>query len=160
MDNELTAQLTAFNQIYKEIDDAYHGYAKLHELSDTAFWVLYSLARLKPGSVYTQRELCADWSYSPQTVNSALKQLEKQGLIRLSLAPGSRKHKQLLLTERGAASTKEHIEPLMEAERNAFAGLCPQERCELLSALRKHSELLKSRINEILNTSSEDWSPQ
>lgn len=60
----------AFNQLYKQMDELYHAYAKACGVPDTVFWLLYSLYE---GGAYTQHELCQAWHYPPQTVNSALK---------------------------------------------------------------------------------------
>ncbi len=89
MKEVIPTQLTAFNKIHKEMDIVYHNYAKDFGLSDTAFWILYSVSE-QNGS-FTQRELCNDWSFTPQTVNSALKELEKRNIITLESVPGNRK---------------------------------------------------------------------
>ena len=83
MQTHITDQLAAFNRLYKEMDEIYHIYAKKQGVSDAALWLMYSLYERDAG--YTQRELCSAWHYPPQTVNSSLKNLEKQGLIALSL---------------------------------------------------------------------------
>lgn len=147
MDTALASQLTAFNQTYKEIDGIYHSYAKRNGLSDAGLWVLYSL--WERGSAYTQRELCADWSYSPQTVNSVLKGLEREGLIRLTYAPGNRKSKQIHLTEKGVGLEERVVVPLMQAEGSSFSGLDGAERQALLSLTQKHIALLRREIEQI-----------
>lgn len=158
MSQIIVNQLVALNQSYKELDNVYHSYAKENDLSDTAFWVLYSL--WERGESYTQRELCTDWFYSPQTVNSALKLLEQQGLIRLVQTPQNRRNKSILLTEKGTALGENVIMPLLQAERRAFSELSERERTGLLSATQRHITLLKSEVNKISNVSSEDCSPQ
>lgn len=45
----------AFNQLYKQMDELYHAYAKACGVPDTVFWLLYSLYE---GGAYTQHELC------------------------------------------------------------------------------------------------------
>lgn len=85
----VTEALAVFNQLYKEVDEIYHQYAKNHGISDTALWLLYSL--YENSGTYTQRDVCADWHYPPQTINSALKSLEKQGVIVLEAVSGNQK---------------------------------------------------------------------
>ena len=72
--------LEELNQLYKQMDGIYHRYARRLGLSDTAFWILYCLG--EASAPLTQRELCDSWAYPPQTVNSALKGLERQGLLK------------------------------------------------------------------------------
>ena len=67
--------LATFNQLYKEMDEIYHQYARGHGISDTALWLLYSL--YLSDVPYTQREICSEWHYPPQTLNSALKTLDR-----------------------------------------------------------------------------------
>lgn len=158
MSQTASGQLTALNQTYKDIDDVYHLYAKANGLSDTAFWMLYSLWERK--AACTQRELCAEWSYSPQTVNSALKVLEGQELIHLVQSPENRRNKQILFTPKGIAVGERVIAPLLQAERRSFSELSEQERAELLAVTRRHAALLRSEVNKLIVMSSEDCSPQ
>lgn len=94
MEDKITGKMILYNQFSKELDGLYHLYARKSGLSDTAFWILYSVEESQ--SVYTQKELCEDWSYSRQTVNSALKKLVEQEIIELRPLPGNRKNKQIV----------------------------------------------------------------
>lgn len=156
MDDTVALQLIAFNQLYKELDGLYHRYAKYCGLSDAAFWVIYSVQESE--GAYTQKELCAAWSYSKQTVNSALKSLESQGIIELIPVPGNRKNKQIFLTGPGKALAEKTVIPLMEAEKNAFGNMSDKERGEFLRLTKKHMTLLHTQINLLIKSPSEDAS--
>ena len=138
--------LAVFNQLYKEFDDIYHQYAKRHGISSAALWLLYSLYE---GGSYTQREFCSEWHYPPQTINSALKNLEKQGFLTLDAIAGNQKNKQIVLTKRGQDVVEQVIAPLISAERGAFSELRPEEREMLLSLTGNYIALLQSKVNEI-----------
>lgn len=148
MDDSTTLQLTAFNQIYKELEDIYHHYAKAYGLSDAALWILYSLWERQ--GEYSQRELCNDWSYSPQTVNSSLKGLAGQGILELELAPGSKKKKNVHFTAKGREWAEKVIAPLAQAEKEAFSELTKGERQVLLSLTEKYTNNLKANAEEAL----------
>ena len=77
MREHLSAAMELFNQLYKEIDEIYHIYAKKCNLSDSALWLFYSL--YESSEPLTQTALCAAWHYPPQTINSLLKKMERQG---------------------------------------------------------------------------------
>lgn len=154
MKKNLLNQLAAFNQIYKEMDDIYHSYALSQGLSDTALWILYVI--WTHDGAYTQREVCAEWSYSPQTINTALKGLEKQGLVELVLASGSRKNKRIYLTSAGRDLAEKSIKPLVEAECNSFAGLSGQESAMLLALMRKYTKILQEETEKMKNKKPED----
>lgn len=154
MKEVIPTQLTAFNKIHKEMDIVYHNYAKDFGLSDTAFWILYSVS--EHNGSFTQRELCNDWSFTPQTVNSALKELEKRNIITLESVPGNRKNKWIKFTEQGKALAYRSVIPLMQAEYDSFAALNEEERELLLSTTQKHISILRNEINRINKMSSED----
>ena len=109
MENMTSDPLALFNQLYKEMDEIYHQYAKRQGISDTALWLLYSL--YEDGAGYTQRELCSAWHYPPQTINSALKNLVNQGYIQLKPVEGNQKNKRIVLTEAGKELMREVISP-------------------------------------------------
>ena len=154
MELQYLPQLTAFNKIIKEMDDIYHNYAKHCGLSDSAFWVLYS--SWQNDKVSSQRELCAAWFYSPQTINSALKKLEKQGYVSLEPSPKKGMNKQISFTPAGKALIEKIIPPVIQAELNVFADLGENGRKELLSLTQKYAALMRGNLNRIMKDSSED----
>lgn len=147
MKDPIAAQLAAFNQLYKEMDEIYHVYAKEQGISDTVFLILYSL--YENNSSYIQKELCSEWHYPPQTVNSALKSLEKQGIISLEAVPGNKKNKLVSLTEHGLTLTQRVIARLTDAERNAILSMTADERRTLLSLTEKYTEFLRRHVRRI-----------
>lgn len=147
MQKTIQAQLTAFNQGYKEMDIMYHNYAKSVGLSDAAFWILYCIS--EHNGVFTQRDLCSDWSFTPQTVNSALKLLEKRGVISLEFLPENRKNKRIRLTQEGTALARRVVLPLMQAERDTFAELTEKERKLLLATTQKHISVLQRKLRAL-----------
>lgn len=144
MENMTSDPLALFNQLYKEMDEIYHQYAKRQGISDTALWLLYSL--YEDGAGYTQRELCSAWHYPPQTINSALKNLVNQGYIQLKPVEGNQKNKRIVLTEAGKELMREVIFPLIRAEKRTFQRLEKSERDTLLSLTHKYVSLLKSEV--------------
>lgn len=143
----IASQLAAFNQLYKEMDEIYHSYAKEQGISDTVLWILYSL--YENNSSYIQKELYSEWHYPPQTVNSALKSLERQGIISLETTPGNKKNKLVSLTENGLIFTQKIIARLTSAEQNSFLCMTPDERTALLSLTEKYTELLRRHVRRI-----------
>ena len=148
MKTPIVLVLAAFNRAHKRMNVIYHDYAKAAGISDAAFWLMYSL--YEKGGPCTQTELCQIWFFTPQTINSALKSLEKQGLITLDFAPNSRKNKQFFFTEDGKQLVKEKIIPLVQAEEQSFLRLDEQERNALLTITQKHIGILEEEINRIV----------
>lgn len=142
--------LKTFNKIYKEMDTVYHNYAKKCGVSDMAYWILYSMS--ENDGYFTQRDFCNDWFFPPQTVNSALKDLEKKDVIFLEPVPGNKKNKWIKLTKNGEKFVKKVITPLIHVECESFETLSKDE-CELmLSITQKYVSLLKRKVEHLETT--------
>lgn len=144
MENKIENKLVEFNRIYKELDIVYHTYAKSIGLSDAAFWILYSVT--EENRLFTQRDFCSDWSFPPQTVNSALKDLEKRGIISLEPVTGNKKNKWIKLTESGEELVKTTVFSLMQTENDSLESLADDECNIMLTATRKYVSTLRSKI--------------
>lgn len=141
------AQITLYNKLIKEMDDLYRVYAKNCNLSETAFWILYCIRERE--EAFTQREICEYWFYTPQTVNSALKNMTEEGLLTLQAEEGNRKNKRIYLTEKGKEIVERIVEPLMDAERRALAAIGEQETEAFLRTMKKQTELFRGEIAKL-----------
>lgn len=136
------------DRIYNEIDKLYHQFAKACSLSDCAYWMLYALVQNQ--GTMPLRDLSDLWSYSKQTVNSALKSLETKELVAISYAEGSRKNKDVALTTTGKHFCDQYITPALHAELRAFSALTSDERLQLMSLTRRYTNALAKEIKETL----------
>ena len=151
---DLTFQqfITTANRMNKSEDDIYRRMARHSGLSDAALWSLYAI-ETAPVPV-TQTDICGTLMFSKQTINSALKQLEREGQIRLSCGPGRKKY--LQLTEAGQELAGRAIRPALEVERQAFLGLSEEERASLLALEQRYLTLLRREANKLFNISQEE----
>ena len=94
----ISKNLQMFNQVCKETNVIYHDYAAKNGISDTAFWIMYSVYYYGEG--ITQKNICEEWFYSAQTVNSSLKTMEKNGLIILEPSNEIRKRSRYILPKK------------------------------------------------------------
>ncbi|MBQ2747563.1 MAG: winged helix DNA-binding protein [Firmicutes bacterium] len=140
-------QLLEYNKTYKDVDELYTNYAKMCGLSESDFWILYALA--EAGSVRTQKDLCEWWSISKQTINSALKSLEKEGVVTLSSTEENKKTKYITLTEKGIEMVEKFIKPLMIAELAAFEMMGKEETREYLRLNKIYAETLNLTISKL-----------
>ena len=146
--------LRAYNVLYKETNAIYHQLAGYFGLSDTAFWLLYSLR--ETDRPLNQAELCSILCASKQTVNSALKSLEGEGLIRLESARSDRRSKEVYLTEAGSALAAASVDRVLEIEERAALRLSPEERLAILALERRHLEALRQEAERLLSEHTED----
>ena len=120
-----------------------------NNLSETAFWILYCIQE-REKEAFTQREICDYWFYTPQTVNSALKNMTEEGLLILRTEKDNRKNKRIYLTEKGKETVERIVVPLMDAERRALAAIGEQEAEIFLKTMKKHTEFFREEIEELI----------
>lgn len=145
--------LQAYNWLYKESNAIYHRLAGHFGLSDTAFWILYSLR--EADHPLNQAELCGILCSSKQTVNSALKALEGAGYIRLESAAGDRRSKELHLTAAGLALAQTSVDRVIAMEEQAAQHLSEEERLAILALERRHLEALRREAEGLMAAGEE-----
>ena len=135
-----------FNRICREMDDLYHEVAQKAGLSDSAFYILYTLLELGEGCL--QIDIANRYFISKQTVHSAIRSLEQRGYI--SLQPGKKRDMHVYLTPSGEQFARQTIEPVIEVENHVFSLLTPQESQAFLQLNRRYTELLKENLHAFL----------
>lgn len=140
--------LTTFNTLYKELDDVYHSIARHYGLSDCAFWILYTMTEAKDN--YTQSRLCEMLSLSKQTVNSALKNLEAAGYIRLVSVTGNQKSKQILLTNTGNRFAEQTTNHVFAMEMQAFEQFSAEEQATFFRLLEAYVKQIEKGAQTLL----------
>lgn len=138
------------NRLYKWSDRIHSGIASHFGMNDTAFWVLYAISHTD--EPLTQNDLCNDWFYPVQTINSAVSNLLKKGLVELEIIPGTRNRKKLILTQAGREIAKEVIGKVDEIESNAFLMFSEEEREIYLSLFQRHLENLTKEEKRMLDS--------
>ncbi len=131
----MNRELSKWNRLIKKQDEIYHRWAKKAGLADAQFWVLYALCEAR--SPLCQNTFCENWCYSKQTVCTAVASLEKAGLVQLAYAEGSRKKKDLFLTEKGELFCAQHVKTLQAAEETVLEALPAQQRETFFGVLEK-----------------------
>ncbi len=119
-------ELEKWNQLIKRQDEVYHQYTKKSGLADAQFWVLYALCEAE--KALCQNTFCENWCYSKQTVSAAVASLERSGYVYLTFAEGSRKQKDLHLTQKGEEFCDRYIRTLQAVEEKVLNALSEQER--------------------------------
>ena len=101
----------------KQFDALYRNTAVLFGLPDCAMWVLYYLT-VTEGTI-TQQDLIEKMMFPKQTINSAVIGLEKKGLVELTMIPGTRNKKKIILTRSGSALVNNTVGRILKAECRA-----------------------------------------
>ena len=146
MDEQTYSRLLAYNSLLKELDDIYRHAAKDLALSECTLWILYTL-RVEQ-TAPTQSEI-GRFLYQPkQTVNSALKKMENDGLIEFFHA-ANRKNKQIRLTDKGKALAAQSADKVIKVEYNALFGLSDKEQETFLLLFSKFNKLLSKNMQAL-----------
>lgn len=153
MPKNISDKWSMIMRINKEIDDLYHNIANYFELSDSIFWILYSLYEKQEG--LTQKEICSNWAYSKQTINSAIKKLLDLKYIEMENNIPNNYGKKIFLTSLGLDVAEKTIKKVMEAEDKSFSKIKEEDMDKVISVFEKSYSLFKNEIEKIY-MSSED----
>lgn len=148
MKKQLQEQLKTLNRLYKWSDKIYSKIASNFGMNDTAFWILYAVSH--SDEPITQNDLCNDWFYPAQTINSAVSNLLKKDWIKLEVIAGTKNKKKIILTEKGKEVSKAVIGKVDEIEKNAFLMFSEEERELYLSLFKRHLENLSKEEQKVI----------
>lgn len=122
-----------FNYLLGEMDAVYHEMALKLGLSDSAMIILYTIC--DQGDGCRLQDICRYSGVSKQTVNSAVRKLEAEGI--LYLEPAGSRCKKVCLTEKGADLAERTAKRIMQAENEIFASW-PEADVEKYLELTEH----------------------
>lgn len=134
-------------KISKELDELYHKLASHYNLSDSAFWILYSLYESK--KTCSQKEICDSWYFNKQTINSSIKKLEELGFIK----KGSKESldKKISLTSLGEKVAKNSVEEVRKIENIAYSKISEDELDNIINLLKKPLASFKEETDKLIN---------
>ena len=145
MDFEVNFLLRILNRKSKEIDAIYRSIALKLGLSESEFWILYTLAGMQ--SDCSQQDICREVSLSKQTINSGIRSLGRKGFLFLERTEGSGRSKKIQLTDQGRCFILSQIEPVLKAEREAFLQLSYRERESYILLSQIYEEYLEEEMD-------------
>ena len=134
-----------FNRIDGRIESIYHEAAVKMGLSDSEFWILYVLVTNAPG--LPQPELIEITGMNKTTINSALKKMEREGIVHLT--PGSRRSTCVSLTEAGVRLAEGTVCRLVNVENRIFEGWSPEEQRMLIHLNSDYADKLAAQVKAL-----------
>ncbi len=136
-------QVVQNNRIASLIGAVYHDVAVKLGLSDCAFNILYALAETDGERL--QSDIVKVTGISRQTVNSALRKLEKDGITYLKQDVGRKTV--VCLTDKGVAFAEKKITPIMNAEADVFASWNKEELNVYFGLQTRFLNQLKAKVD-------------
>ena len=122
-----------FGRALYHVDSYYDEFAKQSNVSSALLWVLYALNDGKP---HTQIEISNDWELPKTTVNTVIKEIQKDGHVELVPIKGKRREMSIVLTESGKKYADDVLSDLYKKEAEVFKTLSKEER-EIVVILEK-----------------------
>ncbi len=139
-------QARQYTYLAGEINALYHEAAVKMGVSDSVQNILYVLCEKENRCL--QSEISKLTGISRQTINSAIRKLEKDGII--TLEPGKGRNTVVCLTEKGERYAAEKIAPLFQMENAIWNEWTTEEQQQYLLLTQKYRDALKTRIRKLL----------
>ncbi|MCX4323173.1 MAG: MarR family transcriptional regulator [Lachnospiraceae bacterium] len=145
MSADFSKTLKRYNYLLGETNAAYHDASSKLGLTYSSMTVLYVVCNT--GDTCPLRDICRNADISKQTVNSALRRLEADGLIYLENRDG--KNKNVCLTEKGRKLSEQTVWKLIKIENEIFASWTKEDVNQYLALTERYLQDFKKRSQEL-----------
>ncbi len=138
-------KLKTFNSLYYQQVSIYSNLIKKNGLTDSYYQILY-IIRNNICLPYANK--IVDFTCVPkQTINSAIKKMESEGLIQLTKEENS-KNKKIVLTEKGNKYCENTIDKIVNLELKMLEKI-PSEECDkYFKTVKKMNDELESEMKK------------
>ncbi len=145
----IAEQRIEYTHLYNQYEGIYQKIMRNSGMSETPYRILYALCEGK--KKWSQIDICREWNYAKQSVNTAISKLVKQGYVVLEQDRSMPKnHKVIVLTKKGNEFCARWVRPVIEADNQAFAAISEQERTVCMEVRKKHYSFVKSKLQDLL----------
>lgn len=127
------------------IDETYFDNAHKQAVKESELCLMYALDDGRP---HSQREIVQEWLIPKTTLNTIVKQWEREGLLELSSIPGKRRERAISLTEAGKAQAQRTLAVVYRAEEKAVAKTAERYSAQFIEAVEYFSAALKEAFEE------------
>lgn len=145
MEHRTGIQMKRFNLLSSEIDAAYHEAALKLGLSDSAMLILYTICSRDKNCLLS--DIMQMSGASKQTINSALRKLEAEGIVYLEVFSG--KKKKVCLTDKGQQIAQDTVLRLMKMENDIFASWTKEEWETYMELTQRYLNTFKEKMKEL-----------
>lgn len=145
MEDHMIEEMKRFNYLTAEIGGAYHEAAVKMGLSDSAMMVLYTICN--HGKECLLQDIVQMSGISKQTVNSAIRKLEKEEIIYLKAERGRKKL--VCLTGRGQSLVKLTVLRIVDIENEILTSWSEEELRIYLKLTQEYLLAFKEKIKEL-----------
>lgn len=129
-----------------EINALYHEAAVKMGISDSVQNILYVIC--EKGDSCLQSEISKLTGISRQTINSAIRKLEKEGIVNITQGMG--RNTVVSLTEKGKKFAHEKVEPLFDIENRIWNDWTEAEQRQYLLLTQKYRDALEKYMKKMM----------
>ncbi len=145
MDKKISARIHRINYLNAELNALYHNASLKLGLTDSASIVLYTI--YDNGENCLLSEIYKQSGISKQTVNSAIRNLEKEGVIFLEQHSG--RAKKVVLTDLGKNYVQKTAARLFNAEATAFSSWTEDEINAHIGFMEKYIDSFRDQVKKL-----------
>lgn len=133
------------NCLTNDLDTLYHQVARKIGVADSVLIVSYMI--YEKGDGCPLYDIYKEGGVSKQTINSAIRKLESEGLLFLEQDKGKRKR--VWMTEKGKTYIEQTALRLLEVECNAFRDWNDEELEWYLKLMKKYNDAFRNEIEKM-----------
>ena len=141
---KIHSDLRNFNFLLNEIAGLYHDASLKMGIADSALQILYTVCTSP--SVCHLSQIARLNGMSRQTINSAIRKLEAEGVVRLE-TEGRRRC--VRLTEAGENYVQARVQPIIQIETELLSAWSAEEKAALFHLLEKYRGDFSQRLNAL-----------
>lgn len=142
MNTDYKSIVRKINSLSNELDALYHRASRILGVSDSTMIILYAL--YENGGSCPLYDIYGESGISKQTVNSAIRKLEAEGIV-VSEQDGGKK-KRIRITDEGKKLINSTVVPLLTAECNAFKDWSEEEFKQYITLNERYNEAFRKQI--------------
>lgn len=147
MNNQISREMKRFNYLISETDAVYHEMSLKLGVSDSTMYVLYAICEYDDGYRCPLKEICLRTGISKQTINSALRKLEAEGIVVLERS--GTKNKDVCLTKEGIRLAKRTAIRMIQAEDDILNSWSKEDLEKYLQLTERFLMELKEKARDI-----------
>lgn len=150
---EGNAAIKRYNHLLGELEGVYHDASLLLGMSDSVSQILYTIC--VSGGRCLLHEICRQCGLSKQTVNSAVRKLEKEGMIYLEAVDG--KAKRVCLTSAGEAYAAGTAQEIIRMENEILDTWTSEEVEQYVALTERFLVDMRARVEALRGRKAREW---
>lgn len=139
------SEIRRINRLTTELESLYHQASLKLKISDSVSIIMYSV--YEAGSECLLSDIYKESGINKQTVNSAIRGLEADGILYLEQHTG--RAKKVILTDKGKAFAEKTAAHLFQAEMDAFDTWTEEEVSTYIHLMEKYADGFRRQIEKL-----------